>query len=98
MRTRYSEPSENSDVDTVLKQAVNLISVIYAKIYFPTFSNSLKEIGQSLGCRWTDTDATGSASIVWRHQWEATQSNDLRQKLITYNAEDCLALSVVSET
>jgi predicted RecB family nuclease len=97
MRARYAYPTTGCQASFILDHAINLVSVIYAKIYFPTFSNGLKEIGQKLGCRWTDSEASGSASIVWREQWEAVRSNDLRQKLILYNAEDCFALAVVTD-
>ena len=35
-------------VDRVLKSLVNILSLIYPHIYFPTYSNSLKEIGSYL--------------------------------------------------
>jgi predicted RecB family nuclease len=97
MRARYASVA-NSKAEFALDHAINLLSVIYSKIYFPTFSNGLKEIGQKLGCRWTDPDASGAASIIWREQWDSTRSNHLRDKILLYNEEDCLALSIVADT
>src|SRR5438128_9620844 len=51
-------------VDRILNALVNILSVVYAHIYFPTYSNSLKEIGKSVGCAWTASDASGIQSIV----------------------------------
>ena len=44
------------------KLAVNLLSVIFAQVYFPTFSNGLKEIAGNLGFRWSDPTANGHAN------------------------------------
>ena len=34
-------------------------------------------------------------SIVWRHEWEQAQVPSAKEKLITYNSEDCAALELV---
>ncbi len=84
-------------VDRILNALVNILSLIYSHIYFPTYSNSLKDIARCVGCSWTESDASGIQSIVWRMQWEATHSERWKQKLITYNLEDCAALKKVTE-
>ena len=38
-------------VDRVLAALINTLSIIYPHLYFPTYSNSLKDIGGYLGCR-----------------------------------------------
>jgi predicted RecB family nuclease len=83
--------------ESILSRLVNVLSIIYAHVYFPTYSNSLKDIGQYLGCRWTAVEASGLQSIVWRRQWEATGAAALKDTLTTYNMEDCLALRQVTE-
>ena len=52
---------------------VNLVSVIFAQIYFPTFSNGLKEIAEYLGFTWSTPIASGVQTIAWRYEWEATR-------------------------
>lgn len=98
MRLRYGIPPEHSTMAEVFDRTINLVSVIFSKIYYPTYSNSLKDIARSLNFTWSETDASGVTSIVWRHQWEATHSGDLRKKLTIYNAEDCAALERVADT
>ena len=39
----------------------------------------------------------GLQSLVWRHQWEETKNDEFKQKLLTYNIEDCLATQVVAQ-
>ncbi len=98
MHARYSGFTENSVIASVLQQAINLVSIIFAQFYFPCYSNGLKDITRSLGGTWSEKAASGLASIVWRHQWERARSGNIMQKLITYNAEDCAALELVTDT
>ncbi len=85
------------EVDCVLYALVNTLSLIYLHFYFPTYSNGLKDIGACLGCSWSEPEASGIQSIVWRARWESTQEKEWKQKLITYNVEDCAALKKVTE-
>jgi predicted RecB family nuclease len=84
-------------VDRVLANSCNVVSVINAGIYFPTYSNGLKDVGTYLGCIWSQGDASGAQSVVWRRAWESEGEDAVKQKLITYNAEDCAALRRVTE-
>jgi predicted RecB family nuclease len=59
-------------VDRVSNAIVNVLSTVFAHVYFPTYSNGLKEIGSYLGARWSDNLASGIESIAWRIRWEAT--------------------------
>jgi predicted RecB family nuclease len=96
MRERYGDLGKGKLVERLISQSVNLLSAIYAQVYFPTYSNGLKEIARYLGFRWSDSAASGSNSLVWRSKWEYSEDVDLKQKLVTYNAEDCEALERVT--
>ena len=76
---------------------VNLISEVYGKVYFPVRSNGLKVLGRFLGASWTEPDASGLQSLVWRSRWEEQRAVAYKHKLISYNAEDCQALRLVLE-
>lgn len=84
-------------VKSVLGRWQNVLAMIHAHIYFPTYSNSLKDIGRYLGFDWSEADASGIQSIVWRRRWEETGSASLKEKLATYNTEDCAALRKVTQ-
>src|SRR3954452_12729804 len=84
-------------VDRLLANAVNVLTAIHASVYFPTFSNGLKDVGRYLGCTWTEEDASGLQSLVWRARWEQTREPIWKEKLMAYNAEDCAALRKVTE-
>jgi len=76
---------------------VNILSLIYGNIYFPTYSNSLKDIGAYLGCKWSQECSSGLQSLVWRHEWEITKNTRIQNILIKYNKEDCIALQKIAE-
>ena len=97
MRTRYPDAAESDFLDPLIGSAVNLVSIIYGGIYFPTYSNSLKEIAQYLGVRWSEPAASGLAALYWRRQWEVSQAPHLKEKLLIYNSEDCAAAQTVAE-
>ena len=84
-------------IDRVLSVSVNVLSIIYSHIYFPTYSNGLKDIGSSLGFSWAEPEASGLQSISWRAKWEATQEDVWKQILLQYNLDDCAALKVVTD-
>jgi predicted RecB family nuclease len=84
-------------VDRLLANAVNVLTAIHAGVYFPTFSNGLKDVGRYLGCTWTEENASGLQSLVWRARWEEGRDPLWKDKLLAYNAEDCAALKKVVE-
>ncbi len=96
MCERYGEPLKGSLVANAIEAAVNLLAVTFARVYFPTFSNGLKEIAGYLGFRWSDSAAAGLQSIRWRHEWATAKAPATKQVLITYNAQDCEAVGVVA--
>jgi predicted RecB family nuclease len=96
MCERYGEPLKGSVVAEAIRAPVNLLSVTFARVYFPTFSNGLKEIAGYLGFRWSDFAAGGLQSIRWRHEWETATAPSTKQALLTYNAQDCEAVGLLA--
>ncbi len=83
---------ENGTIKRVFNNSVNIISYVYPSIYFPTYSNGLKDIAKYLGFKWTDENLTGLESILLRHEWEMNSDVFIKEKLIQYNIDDCYAL------
>jgi hypothetical protein len=67
MCKRHGGPPNGSVAAKALESPLNLLSVIFGQIYFPTYSNGLKEIAGWLGFRWSDRDSSGAQSILWRN-------------------------------
>ncbi|MDP2606629.1 MAG: TM0106 family RecB-like putative nuclease [Deltaproteobacteria bacterium] len=81
--------------DAMRERLMNVNSLIFGKVYFPTRSNTLKDLGRIVGASWTSTDASGLQSLVWRHRWDETRDNETKQLLLTYNLDDCNALRLL---
>jgi predicted RecB family nuclease len=96
MSERYGKPPEGSIVAATIEAAVNLVSVTFARVYYPCHSNGLKEIAKHLGFRWSASTATGTGTIVLHQEWESSRAPAPKEAILTYNAEDCQALEVVS--
>ena len=98
MRERYVlAPDDVEFVDRLIETSVNLVGYIYGKVYFPTFSNSLKEVGRYLGFEWAWPRASGAATPLLRRAWELGADDELKRKLIGYNMDDCRAASTVAD-
>ena len=69
-------------IDNTLAALTNVLTIIYPHFYFPTYSNGLKEVAGCLGYRWTEPDASGIESVVWRKNWEKTGDATWKAKLI----------------
>jgi uncharacterized protein YprB with RNaseH-like and TPR domain len=94
MRHRASSAAQ---VDRALAALVNVLGQVYGHVYFPCCSNGLKDVAGCLGCRWSEPEASGLQSIVWRKSWQASRAEQGKQKLVIYNQEDCAALKKVAD-
>ena len=100
LKKRYGDTAEDgsSVMHGLMKSAQNILSVIYGRVYFPTYSNGLKDIASYLGFKWSIEEPSGQRSLALRQEWELTGSQTAKQDLINYNADDCAALEVVVQT
>ena len=96
MRTRLPE-SFHTKIDAILERATNVLSVIHSHVYFPVYSNGLKDISRFLGFEWTYENATGLQAVVWRQNWNKTKAPNIKAQLLQYNQDDCRALKCVVE-
>ena len=97
MRQRYSTSKQQASfVDSLLNRCVNLLSIIYARIYFPTYTNGLKDVADYLGYRRFGPVKSGFQALAARLQWERSRDPRLKTALIEYNAHDCEALQLIT--
>jgi predicted RecB family nuclease len=98
MKARYGQAPDDAEfIDRLIETSVNLLGCIYGKIYFPTFSNSLKEVGPYLGFEWTWPQGSGAAAPLLRRAWELSADDALKRDLIRYNMDDCRAAATVTQ-
>jgi predicted RecB family nuclease len=88
----------HAKIDAIIERATNVLAVIHPHIYFPVYSNSLKDIGRFLGFEWAHENATGLQAIVWRKNWNNSKTPDIKAQLLQYNQDDCRALKHVVES
>jgi len=97
LRRMQRDPKLKPQVDQILAASTNILSVIYSHFYFPTYSNGLKDIATCLGCTWSDANASGLQSLVWRARWDVDRQEQWKAKLLQYNLDDCQALKAVTD-
>jgi predicted RecB family nuclease len=85
------------DCAAFIDRLVNVNSFIFGKIYFPTRSNRLKDLGVFIGASWSSADPAGLQSVAWRYRWEGTGDDKYKEMLLAYNREDCRALRLLTK-
>ena len=93
MGSQYGGDSEL--LEKIRLRSFNVLSAIYGRIYFPTYSNDLKSVASFLGFKWSEPNASGLTSVLWRKRWGKSTDEAWKQKIIAYNNDDCVALRVV---
>src|SRR5690606_1383231 len=81
-------PYQNK-VKKIIENSFNVLTLFSNDIYIPTYTNGLKDIANYLEFNWTDEKASGLQSIIWRYNWELNPINSLKERLTTYNIDDC---------
>ena len=67
----------------------------FAHLWEGLFSESVKHpkgVGNAARCYGHAPDSAGLNSIAWRYEWESTKDEQVKNRLITYNLDDCHAL------
>jgi predicted RecB family nuclease len=96
LNARYGNQRVCQPDSAMVLTSINLVSELHDTVYFPTFSNALKDIGAWLGFAWSDVSPLGLDSIACRDKWERTCEVRMKERLIGYNTEDCQAAGVVT--
>ncbi|MEK7675965.1 MAG: IS66 family transposase, partial [Verrucomicrobiota bacterium] len=96
MSEQHGGSQEGSASAKAIVSAINLVAAIFGRIYFPTCANGLKDIAGWFGFRWSGNSPSGTQTICWRHAWENSADLKSKEKLITYNSEDCQALQEIA--
>lgn len=72
-----------------------LFDVVMPATEWPLNDHSIKTIAKHLGFRWRDLDPSGAASITWFDRWCRERSDQVRQRILDYNEDDCLATAAI---
>ena len=94
MFQRYGENDGLSE-EGLVSRLFDIHAAIRTNVFFPVYSNGLKEIASFLGFRWQGPIQSGINSIVWRYKWDEARDVAVKEALLRYNHEDCLAVLAV---
>ena len=79
----------------VERRLVNVLAFLHSHVYPPTYGNGLKEVAAFIGFQWQNPELDGVRSVKWRKQWEIDKESSMKNSLVQYNIDDCLALAEV---
>ncbi len=69
--------------------------VVKPKTEWPTKDYSIKTLATYLGFSWRDTDPSGASSIEWYHRYVESGDVGIKQRILDYNEDDCVATRVL---
>lgn len=100
LREKYPGVCSAADLEALFDAAetVDLYTdVVRKSTEWPTRDYSLKTLARYLGFNWKDKDPSGASSIEWFHSWTETGDEAIRQRILTYNEDDCRATLVLRD-
>jgi uncharacterized protein len=69
--------------------------VVLKATEWPTRDHSIKTLAKFLGFKWRDTHPSGAASIEWFDKWCKEHKQEIKQRILDYNEDDCRATRVL---
>jgi len=98
LRERFPDIASEAEIEGLFSSAwaIDLYSdVVRKSTEWPTNDFSIKTLATHLGFKWRDKEPSRAASIEWYHRWIETGDTDLRQRILDYNEDDCIAMRVL---
>jgi predicted RecB family nuclease len=98
LRHKYPGVCTEVDIEALFDpvRAVDLyFDVVRSKTEWPTRDFSIKTLAKFLGFEWRDASPSGAASIEWFDRWAKSGDPVIKERIITYNQDDCRATRVL---
>ena len=98
LQKQYPDVMTETDLENMFSPeiAVDLyLGVVKSKTEWPTNDYSIKTLATYLGFKWRDKEPSGAASIEWYHRWVESGDLAIRQRILDYNEDDCIAMRVL---
>ena len=98
LQAKYPSVCMADDIENLLhpSQSVDLyFDVVKKATEWPTRDHSIKTLAKFLGFNWRDMHPSGAASIEWFDRWIQTGDTKVKQRILDYNEDDCIATRVV---
>lgn len=94
----YPDVATEQEIESLFdpRSAIDLLyDVVKKHTEWPTNDYSIKTLAKYLGFNWRDTEPSGAASIEWYHSWVESGDPQIRQRILDYNEDDCVAMRVL---
>lgn len=98
LQQKYPDVCTALDIEALFDPAFAIdlyFDVVLKHTEWPTKDYSIKTLARFLGFDWRDTDPSGAASIEWFDQWVTTEDLAIKERIIIYNEDDCIATRVL---
>ena len=98
LQKRFPDIASKEEIENLFSppSAIDLYTdVVRKKTEWPTNDYSIKTLASFLGFKWRDKEPSGAASIEWYHRWVETKDGRIRQRILDYNEDDCIAMRVL---
>ncbi len=98
LQKRYPHVATEAEIEAMFASgtAIDLYHhVVRSRTEWPTRDHSIKTLATYLGFEWRDPDPSGAASVEWYHQWTETGDSAVRDRILEYNEDDCIAMRVL---
>ncbi len=98
LQKRYPNVASEEEIEDIYSTANSIdlyYDVVKSKTEWPTRSYSIKALASFLGFSWRDTDPSGASSIEWYHRWHESKDETIKQRILDYNEDDCIATRVL---
>jgi predicted RecB family nuclease len=98
LQERYPEVVTREQIEDMFNPewTVDLyFDVVLPYTEWPTHDYSIKTLAKYLGFRWRDPSPSGVESIEWYYRWTETGDPSIKQRILEYNEDDCIAMRVL---
>ena len=98
LQARYPDVCSAEEIEALFDpaKAIDLYNdVVTRATEWPTNDQSIKTLAKYLGFKWRDTNPSGAASIEWFDRWVRDRDPAMRQRILDYNEDDCIATRVL---
>jgi predicted RecB family nuclease len=98
LQRKYPSVCTSDEIEVLFHpdQSVDLYFDVVKKITeWPTRDYSIKTLAKFLGFSWRDTNPSGAASIEWFDRWIRSGDATIKQRILDYNEDDCVATRIL---
>jgi len=98
LQKKYPNVATDDEIEELFSANCSIdlyYDVVKPMTEWPTYDYSIKTLASYLGFKWRDKDPSGASSIEWYNRWVETRDFSIKQRILDYNEDDCIATRVL---